>query len=229
MSNRQALEEPEEQVDLEGDDDDAGYGRRRGSRDDSEEPEEEDNNDGRRDDYTGMEPEPAGGGKGGGDEEAGKGPDAANAGSEDERAKWDELLALPPHGSQVFIGGLPRDITEDDLRELCEPLGEIYEVRLTKDKDTKENKGFAFVTFPDKDAAQRAIEDVQDREYKGRTLRCSLSQAKHRLFVGNVPKGLSEEELTNVIKGQGPGVVNIEMFKDQHDPNRNRGFLFVEY
>jgi len=228
MSNRQALEEPEEQVDLEGDDDDAGYGRRRGSRDDSEEPEEDDN-DGRRDDYTGMEPEPAGGGKGGGDEEAGKGPDAANAGSEDERAKWDELLALPPHGSQVFIGGLPRDITEDDLRELCEPLGEIYEVRLTKDKDTKENKGFAFVTFPDKDAAQRAIEDVQDREYKGRTLRCSLSQAKHRLFVGNVPKGLSEEELTNVIKGQGPGVVNIEMFKDQHDPNRNRGFLFVEY
>jgi len=125
MSNRQALEEPEEQVDLEGDDDDAGYGRRRGSRDDSEEPEEDDN-DGRRDDYTGMEPEPAGGGKGGGDEEAGKGPDAANAGSEDERAKWDELLALPPHGSQVFIGGLPRDITEDDLRELCEPLGEIY-------------------------------------------------------------------------------------------------------
>ena len=37
---------------------------------------------------------------------------------------------------------------------------------MTKDKDTKENKGFAFVTFTDKDAAQRAIEDVQDREYK---------------------------------------------------------------
>ena len=36
--------------------------------------------------------------------------------------------ALPPHGSEVFIGGLPRDITEDDLCELCEPLGEIYEV-----------------------------------------------------------------------------------------------------
>jgi RNA recognition motif-containing protein len=40
-----------------------------------------------------------------------------------------------------------------------------------------------------------------------------LSQAKHRLFVGNVPKGLSEEELRNIIKGKGPGVVNIEMFK----------------
>lgn len=37
---------------------------------------------------------------------------------------------------------------------------------MTKDKETKENKGFAFVTFTDKDAAQRAIEDLQDREYK---------------------------------------------------------------
>ncbi|KXG24270.1 heterogeneous nuclear ribonucleoprotein R isoform X2 [Sorghum bicolor] len=247
MSDRQPSEEPEEQVDLEGDDDgmdddDGGYRRRGGSRDDSDEPEEDDDNDerhgggdGRGDDDAGMEPEPAaGGGRGKGGDETGKGADAdadAAAGSgpedEDERSKWDELLALPPHGSQVFIGGLPRDITEDDLRELCEPLGEIYEVRLTKDKDTNENKGFAFVTFTDKDAAQRAIEDVQDREYKGRTLRCSLSQAKHRLFIGNVPKGLSEEELTNIIKGKGPGVVNIEMFK--HDPNRNRGFLFVEY
>jgi len=233
MSDRQPSEEPEEQVDLEGDDDgmddDDGY-RRRGSRDDSEEPEEEDYNEERQpegdDGDARMAAEPAAGGGTGGDdmdkEGAGDGPE-----DEEEKRKWDELLALPPHGSEVFIGGLPRDITEEDLRELCEPLGEIYEVRLTKDRETKENKGFAFVTFTDKDAALRAIEDVQEREYKGRTLRCSLSQAKHRLFVGNVPKGLSEEELRNIIKGKGPGVVNIEMFK--HDPNRNRGFLFVEY
>lgn len=55
-------------------------------------------------------------------------------------------------------------------------------MRLTKDKDTKENKGFAFVTFTDKDAAQRAIEDVQDREYKvatSRTLRAADCSAKH--------------------------------------------------
>ncbi|KAG2581182.1 hypothetical protein PVAP13_6KG018400 [Panicum virgatum] len=235
MSDRQPSEEPEEQVDLEGDDDgmddDDGY-RRRGSRDDSEEPEEEDYNEERQpegdDGDARMAAEPAAGGGTGGDdmdkEGAGDGPE-----DEEEKRKWDELLALPPHGSEVFIGGLPRDITEEDLRELCEPLGEIYEVRLTKDRETKENKGFAFVTFTDKDAALRAIEDVQEREYKGRTLRCSLSQAKHRLFVGNVPKGLSEDELRNIIKGKGPGVVNIEMFKDQHDPNRNRGFLFVEY
>ena len=30
----------------------------------------------------------------------------------------DEHLALPPHGSEVFIGGLPQDASKDDLREL---------------------------------------------------------------------------------------------------------------
>ena len=48
---------------------------------------------------------------------------------DDEKEKHAELLALPPHGSEVFIGGLPRDACEDDLREMCEPMGDILEVR----------------------------------------------------------------------------------------------------
>lgn len=48
--------------------------------------------------------------------------------NEDDIEKYAEMLALPPHGSEIFVGGLPRDMTEDDLRELCEPFGEIFEV-----------------------------------------------------------------------------------------------------
>ncbi|XP_052136353.1 heterogeneous nuclear ribonucleoprotein Q-like [Oryza glaberrima] len=234
MSDRQQSEEPEEQVDLEGDDDndvmdddEDGYRRRR-RREDSDEPDDDEEDpevegDGHGDAGTAA-------GEGGADEmdkAAGGGGDGPE--DDDEKRKWDELLALPPQGSEVFIGGLPRDTTEEDLRELCDSFGEIYEVRLMKDKETKENKGFAFVNFTAKEAAQRAIEELHDKEHKGRTLRCSLSQAKHRLFVGNVPKGLGEEELRKIIQGKGPGIVNIEMFKDLHDPSRNRGFLFVEY
>lgn len=48
--------------------------------------------------------------------------------SEEEKEKRAQLLALPPHGSEVFIGGLPKDASEEDLKELCEPIGEIFEV-----------------------------------------------------------------------------------------------------
>lgn len=148
---------------------------------------------------------------------------------EQENLKHAELLALPPHGSEVFVGGLPRDVTDEDLRDLCESFGEIYEVRLVKDKDKKENKGFAFIVFTTKDAAQLAVEEIQDKVFKERTLRCSLSQVKHRLFIGNVPKSLAEEDLRRILEEVGPGVENIECFKDPQNPSRNRGFVFVEY
>ncbi|KAG0496851.1 hypothetical protein HPP92_001542 [Vanilla planifolia] len=80
-----------------------------------------------------------------------------------------------------------------------------------------------------RDAAQKAIEEIQDKEFKGKTLRCSLSQVKHRLFIGNVPKSLAEEELRRILEEAGPGVENIECFKDPQNPSRNRGFVFVEY
>ena len=50
--------------------------------------------------------------------------------NEEEKEKHAQLLALPPHGSEVFIGGLPRDVIEDELRDLCEPIGEIFEVMI---------------------------------------------------------------------------------------------------
>uniref|UniRef100_A0A0E0B7K0 RRM domain-containing protein n=1 Tax=Oryza glumipatula TaxID=40148 RepID=A0A0E0B7K0_9ORYZ len=243
MSDRQQSEEPEEQVDLEGDDDndvmdddEDGYRRRR-RREDSDEPDDDEEDpevegDGHGDAGTAAageggadEMDKAAGGSGGG----GDGPE-----DDDEKRKWDELLALPPQGSEVFIGGLPRDTTEEDLRELCDSFGEIYEVRLMKDKETKENKGFAFVNFTAKDAAQRAIEELHDKEHKGRTLRCSLSQAKHRLFVGNVktiyvknlPENASKEKIKEIFEKHGEVTkVVLPPAKDGH----KRDFGFVHF
>ncbi|MQL86692.1 hypothetical protein Taro_019225 [Colocasia esculenta] len=132
---------------------------------------------------------------------------------DDDTQKHAELLALPPHGSEVFLGGVPRDATEEDLRELCEALGDIFEVRLVKDRDKKENKGYAFVTFTTKDAAQKALEEIHDKVFKGKNLRCSLSQVKHRLFIGNVPKSMTEEDIRKILEESGPGVENIEFLK----------------
>jgi heterogeneous nuclear ribonucleoprotein R len=47
---------------------------------------------------------------------------------EDEKNKHAELLALPPHGSEVYIGGIPHDASDEDLRVFCESVGEVTEV-----------------------------------------------------------------------------------------------------
>ncbi|CAL2242147.1 unnamed protein product [Prunus armeniaca] len=149
--------------------------------------------------------------------------------NEEEKEKHAQLLALPPYGSEVFIGGLPKDTLEEDLRDLCNEIGEIIEIRLMQDRETGESKGYAFIGFKTKEVAQKAIEELHNKAFKGKNLRCSLSETKHRLFIGNVPKIWTEDEFRKVIEEVGPGVEHIELIKDPQNPSRNRGFAFVLY
>ncbi|CAL5419700.1 unnamed protein product [Camellia sinensis] len=148
---------------------------------------------------------------------------------EDVKKKHAELLALPPHGSEVYLGGIPQDASEDDLRSFCESVGEVTEVRIMKGKDSSENKGYAFVTFRTKELASKAIEELNNSELKGKKIKCSTSQAKHKLFIGNVPRNWGEEDIKKVVAEKGPGVIAIELLKDPQNYSRNRGFAFIKY
>lgn len=140
-----------------------------------------------------------------------------------------QLLALPPHGSEVYVGGIPHDTSEADLKSFCESVGEVTEVRLMKSKDSSENKGYAFVTFRTKELATKAIEDLNNSEFKGRKIKCSTSQAKHRLFIGNVPRNWVDDDLKKVVTKIGPGVNKVDLMKDPQNSSRNRGYAFIEY
>ena len=67
----------------------------------------------------------------GGDIQSSHQGDEAKVEDEDEKKKHDELLARPPHGSEVYIGGIPNDASEEDLRGFCESVGEVAEVSCT--------------------------------------------------------------------------------------------------
>ncbi|KAM3324930.1 heterogeneous nuclear ribonucleoprotein Q [Capsicum chacoense] len=149
--------------------------------------------------------------------------------AEDVEKKHAELLALPPHGSEVYIGGITSDVTEADVKEFCERIGEVTEVRIMKGKDASQNKGYSFVTYRNKDLASKAIKELNNTELKGRRIKCSPAQAKHRLFIGNVPRTWGEEDMRTAVMNVGPGVINIELVKDPQNSGRNRGFAFIEY
>ncbi|KAJ4840804.1 hypothetical protein Tsubulata_015062 [Turnera subulata] len=132
---------------------------------------------------------------------------------EDEEKMHAELLALPPHGSEVYLGGIPHDASEESLRAFCESIGEVVEVRIMKGKDSGEAKGYAFVTFRTKELASKAIEELNNTEFKGKKVKCSTSQANHRLFIGNVPRNWGEEDMKKVVAKIGPGVNSVELLK----------------
>lgn len=143
---------------------------------------------------------------------------------ESKEDKHDEdPLALPPHGSEVFVGGLSKDTVEDDLREICSPHGDIFKVRIVRDK------GFAFVTFTNRESAENAIKMLNGHDLNGRKIRFSASQSRYRLFVGNIPKIWDNEELEKALADKGAGIESVDLPKDLQNSNRNRGFAFVEY
>ncbi|KAG6487615.1 hypothetical protein ZIOFF_056205 [Zingiber officinale] len=140
-----------------------------------------------------------------------------------------ELLALPPHGSEIYVGNIAYGASELELRRLCESVGEVTEVRMMKNKDSLENKGYAFVTYKTKELATKAIEELNNPDFKGKKVKFSKSQAKHRLFIGNVPRNWMEDDLKKVVTTIGPGVNKVDLIKDPHNASRNRGYAFIEY
>jgi RNA recognition motif. (a.k.a. RRM, RBD, or RNP domain) len=51
-------------------------------------------------------------------------------------------LSEPPHGTEVFVGGMPRTATEAQLHEFLEAVGELHSVTLLADPgNTQQNRG----------------------------------------------------------------------------------------
>jgi len=71
---------------------------------------------------------------------------------------------------KLFIGSLPYDLTEDELREAFAPFGEVRSVRIVVDRDTGRSKGFGFVEYTSDDAATQAVEEMNGSSLKGRSI-----------------------------------------------------------
>lgn len=58
---------------------------------------------------------------------------------------------------KLYVGNLPFNTTEDELRELFGQAGQVVSVDLIKDRDTGNSKGFAFVTMSSQSEAEKAM------------------------------------------------------------------------
>jgi len=78
----------------------------------------------------------------------------------------------------IYIGNLSYEVAEEDLKEAFEVFGEVDTVKVIKDKYTGRSKGFGFVEMPAKAEAQSAIEGLNGKELKGRSL--NVNEARPR-------------------------------------------------
>jgi len=137
----------------------------------------------------------------------------------------------PGAGHEVFVGKIPKDLFEDELIPLFEKCGRIWDMRLMMDPYSGLNRGYAFVTFCEKESSSEAVKQLDGFEVrKGKSLKINISVANLRLFVGNIPKNKTSDEIKEEFGKRTEGLMEVIVYGSADNPKlKNRGFAFLEY
>src|SRR5262249_1931583 len=84
--------------------------------------------------------------------------------SYDDAERFDEVT-MPV---RLFVGNLPYDATEEEIRQHFSSVGNLSYISIPLDRETGKKRGFAFVEFSDAQQAQEAIRQFNNQPFKGR-------------------------------------------------------------
>ena len=79
---------------------------------------------------------------------------------------------------RLFVGNLPYDATEEEIRGHFSSVGNLSYVSIPLDRETGKKRGFAFVEFADAQQAQEAIRLFNNQPFKGRPLAVNEARAR---------------------------------------------------
>jgi RNA recognition motif-containing protein len=82
----------------------------------------------------------------------------------------------PP--SRLFVGNLPYDATEGEVKNLFAAVGPVVSVSLPVERESGRPRGFAFVDFAERAHAEEAVRRFHQQPFKGRALMVSEARAR---------------------------------------------------
>ena len=85
---------------------------------------------------------------------------------------------------KLYLGNLPYEASESELREFLSPYEPLVDFHLPLDRDTGRPRGFAFVTLSSREIGEKAIEELDGADFNGRPARVREAEDRPR---GGVP------------------------------------------
>jgi len=164
-------------------------------------------------------------------------------GSEETTSSADEAKVEAPTFT-VYLSNLPYTTVRQDVDDMFAEFGKVNKVTLPKRKMDDGCRGFAFIDMENEGDMEKAILGVNEKQLGGRPLTAKKSVPKEelpsrqkrdrktratpeRLYVGNLPYGVSEEEVKEMFKENAGGVEAKELFLVKDRDGKDRGFGFV--
>ncbi|XP_053983931.1 CUGBP Elav-like family member 2 isoform X1 [Hylaeus volcanicus] len=115
-----------------------------------------------------------------------------------------------PDNIKMFVGQVPHDMDENDLRKLFEEFGRVHQINILRDKITGSHRGCCFVTFYTRKAAldaQNALHNVKTFSGMRHPIQMKPADSENRnerkLFVGMLSKKFTENDVRNMFSVYG--------------------------
>jgi RNA recognition motif-containing protein len=80
--------------------------------------------------------------------------------------------------NRLYVGNLPYHATEDLIQQHFAGSGEVASVQLMIDRASGQSRGFCFVEMASPAAAQKAITDLNGKDFAGRALRVDVAEER---------------------------------------------------
>ncbi|XP_058809140.1 LOW QUALITY PROTEIN: CUGBP Elav-like family member 1 [Phymastichus coffea] len=132
----------------------------------------------------------------------------------------------------MFVGQVPKDLDENDLRTIFEEFGGVHQINVLRDKYTGSSKGCCFVTFYTRKAAlaaQNALHNIKTFHGKLHPIQMKPADSENRshrkLFVGMLSKKYTENDVRNMFEVYG----EIEECSVLRESGQSKGCAFVTF
>jgi RNA recognition motif-containing protein len=80
--------------------------------------------------------------------------------------------------NRLFVGNLPFHATEDLLSQRFAQFGSVRSVTVVTERETGRSRGFAFVEMESLESAQKAIAELDGKDFEGRPLRVNVAEER---------------------------------------------------
>mmetsp|Transcript_40988 Transcript_40988/g.87315 ORF Transcript_40988/g.87315 Transcript_40988/m.87315 type:complete len:652 (+) Transcript_40988:363-2318(+) len=171
--------------------------------------------------------------------QAGGGGDSAGHGE-------NQLYIDPQRLSQplkLFVGQVPKNMTEEDLAFIFEPYGRILDLTVIRDRRSGNHRGCSFVTYENGEDAMKVVAEMHGKyKFEGapwpaqvRPAAGEIDEGSNRelddtskLFVGQLPRDADENFVREIFAPYGD-IANIYVIKKKHHESTKNGCAFVKF
>ncbi|CAG9943764.1 unnamed protein product [Clonostachys rosea f. rosea IK726] len=151
----------------------------------------------------------------------------------DRQSKFEEMKA---NFTNVYVKNIAPEVSDDDFRVLFEKFGDVTSSSLARDQEGK-SRGFGFVNFTTHEAAAKAVDDLNNKDFRGQDLYVGRAQKKHEreeelrksyeaarlekankyqgvnLYIKNLDDDVDDEKLRQMFSEFGP-ITSAKVMRD---------------